>query len=408
MYRPFFFSLNSAGQELPQLRRPLFFRRKLCKLILRLGASQLLPIISYRKISTYYTSLILSGNFAIDFPDPCGIPYYISHAKKHCAMEQVLYSTPDNPAPENRTEGFFETHDGHRLRYAVFRSQTPAAHGTVVLLHGRSEFIEKYFETIRDLTAKGLWVATYDLRGQGGSSRLIKKRNHGHIRRFSDYERDLDTFLEKIVLPDTRLPFYMLAHSTGALIALSAAPYLSTRIERMVLSAPFLGLIGQSASQGVIRSLSTALCAIGLGGLPLGKMKELQFLDNPLTSDETRFERNAAIAKAHPELALGAPTARWMHECMKAIGRVTQPYHLFSITIPSVVIAPTRDGLVPYTAQERLSRYFRAGQLVPINGARHEIFQERDMYRAAALAAFHAFIPGSDAEATEDVAAIGV
>ena len=176
----------------------------------------------------------------------------------------------------------------------------------------------------------------------------------------------------------------------------------------MVLSAPFLGLSGQSASEGVIRTISVALGALGLGGLPLGKMKELQFPDNLLTSDETRFERNIAVVKSHPELALGAPTARWMHECMKAIDRVTEPYHLFSITIPSVVIAPTRDGLVPYTAQERLSRYFRAGQLVPINGARHEIFQERDMYRTAALAAFNAFIPGSDAEATEEVTAIGV
>ncbi|MGO7565383.1 hypothetical protein ACC754_40680, partial [Rhizobium johnstonii] len=67
----------------------------------------------------------------------------------------------------------------------------------------------------------------------------------------------------------------------------------------------------------------------------------------------------------------------------------------FSITIPTIVIAPTRDGVVPYTAQERLSRSFRAGQLVPINGALHEIFQERDIYLAAALAAFHAFIPDS-------------
>jgi lysophospholipase len=66
-----------------------------------------------------------------------------------------------------------------------------------------------------------------------------------------------------------------------------------------------------------------------------------------------------------------------------------------------VVIAPTRDTIVPYIAQERLSRYFRAGQLVPINGARHEVLQERDVYRKAALAAFHAFIPGADAEVAE-------
>ena len=323
-------------------------------------------------------------------------------------MDQVLYSTPDNPAPENRTEGFFETHDGHRLRYAVFRSSAQMARGTVVILHGRNEYIEKYFETIRDLTAKGLWVATFDMRGQGGSSRLLKHRNHGHIRRFADYERDLDIFLEKVVLPDTRLPFYLLAHSTGGLIALSAAPYLTTRIDRMVLSAPFIGLTGQAASPRVIRAVAGTLNAIGLGFLPLtSKLKEPDFHDNPLTSDELRFERNVAMMKDHPELTLGPPTARWLIEAFRTMDRVTSPDHLFSITIPTIVIAPTRDGVVPYTAQERLSRYFRAGQLVPINGSRHEIFQERDTYRAAALAALHAFIPGSDAEENQDVAALG-
>jgi len=249
-------------------------------------------------------------------------------------MDQVLYSTPDNPAPENRTEGFFETHDGHQLRYAVFRSSALVAKGTVVILHGRNEYIEKYFETIRDLTAKGLWVATFDMRGQGGSQRLLKSRNHGHIRRFVDYERDLDTFLEKVVLPDTRLPFYLLAHSTGGLIALSAAPYLTTRIDRMVLSAPFIGLTGQSASPRVIRALAGTLTALGLGFLPLtSKLKEPNFSDNPLTSDEHRFERNVAMMKAHPELTLGPPTARWLIEAFRTMDRVTSPYHLFSITI---------------------------------------------------------------------------
>ena len=323
-------------------------------------------------------------------------------------MDQVLFSTPGNPVPENRTEGFFETHDGLKLRYAVFRSSASVAKGTVVLLHGRNEFIEKYYETIRDLTDKGLWVATFDLRGQGNSARMLKKRQYGHIRRFVDYEHDLDTFLEKIVLPDTRLPFYILAHSTGALVSLSAAPYLSTRIERMVLTAPFIDLSGQAASSATIRRLSTLACSLGLGSFPLSrKLREKPFRDNPLTSDETRFERNVAIAAAYPELSLGPPTARWLFESFRTIDRVTSPNHLFSITIPTVVIAPTRDTIVPYIAQERLSRYFRAGQLVPINGARHEVLQERDVYRKAALAAFHAFIPGADAEVAEELEGFG-
>jgi lysophospholipase len=324
-------------------------------------------------------------------------------------MDPILFSTPDNPAPDNRVEGFVETHDGLKLRYGVFRSSEPVAKGTVVLLQGRNEYIEKYFETIRDLTARGLWVATFDLRGQGGSSRLLKNPAVGHVRRFSDYERDLGTFLEKIVLPDTRLPFYILGHSTGGLIALSAAPRLSTRIERMVLSAPFVGLTGQGASPGIIRSLAGTACNLGLGSFPLkSRLPELPFADNPLTSDEARFNRNVAMMQVHPELGLGAPTARWLHEAFKTIDRVTKPEHLFSITIPTVLIAPVRDGVVPYVAQERLSRYFRAAQLVPVTGARHEIFQEKDLYRGAALAALHAFIPGSDAEKEVEVTGLGI
>ena len=310
-------------------------------------------------------------------------------------MDSILCSKADNPVPENRTEGFFESFDGRKLRYAIFRCEQPVARGTVVLLQGRNEFIEKYFETIRDLTAKGLWVATFDLRGQGGSERLLKDPLRGHISRFSDYERDLTVFLDKIVLPDTRLPFFLLAHSTGALIAMSAAPGLATRIDRMVLSAPFIGLTGHGASPGLIRLVSGTVSGIGLGRMQFSKkFKEKPFADNPLTTDEQRYRRNIGIGTTFPQLCLGPPTARWLSQALRAIERVNRPEHLFSIPIPTVLIAPTRDGVVPYADQERLSRYFRAAQLVPIHGAKHE----RDIYRNQALAAIHAFIPGSDTE----------
>src|SRR5690606_5673591 len=82
-----------------------------------------------------------------------------------------------------------------------------------------------------------------------------------------------------------------------------------------------------------------------------------------------------------------APTFRWVHEAMKTIRRVSAQEHLTQITIPTLILAPVLDGIIPYAAQEELSRNFRAGQLVTINGARHELFQERDIYRAQALAA---------------------
>lgn len=67
---------------------------------------------------------------------------------------------PRQPCSRQQDRGLFHHHDGHKLRYAIFRSSHAVAKGTVILLHGRNEFIEKYFETIRELTDRGLWVAT--------------------------------------------------------------------------------------------------------------------------------------------------------------------------------------------------------------------------------------------------------
>lgn len=98
-------------------------------------------------------------------------------------MEAILHATPGNPIPGTPLVGFFEGHRGVKLRYAVFRSSTAKTKGTIVLVHGRNEAIEKYFETIRDLTERGFWVATYDFRGQGGSERLLKDPRKGHVGR---------------------------------------------------------------------------------------------------------------------------------------------------------------------------------------------------------------------------------
>lgn len=304
----------------------------------------------------------------------------------------ILHATPGNPLPENYTAGYFTGHRNKKLRYAVFRCQQSVAKGTIVLLHGRNECIEKYYETIINLTSMGFWVATFDMRGQGGSDRLIKNPDAGHVHRFRDYEQDVSLFMEQIVLPDTRLPFYMVAHSTGALIALSMAPNLSNRIERMALCSPFIQLSGQSMPSPAVFTIAATLSLIGLGRMRLGKdQRERNFIGNPLTSDELRFARNLTLMQKMPELFIGSPTARWVYETMKAASRVTKQEHLTHIHVPTLLLAPVLDPITPYGAQEELSRNFRAAQLIPVTGARHELLHERDIFRSQALAAIEAF-----------------
>jgi lysophospholipase len=72
-----------------------------------------------------------------------------------------LVSIPANPVPEDVVTGTIKTHDGAELRFARWAPPLNRK-GTVCVFQGRGEFMEKYFETVRDLRARGFAVAMID------------------------------------------------------------------------------------------------------------------------------------------------------------------------------------------------------------------------------------------------------
>lgn len=313
-------------------------------------------------------------------------------------MPDIIFATPGNPVPENASAGFFTAADGRRLRYACFKATARPLKGTVVILQGRNECIEKYFETVHDLGRRGLGVATFDLRGQGGSDRLLADSERGHVGDFADYAADLEPFFREVVLPDCRGPYYILAHSTGALVALIAAPVLQSRVERMVLSSPLLGLPDGRLSAPNAARLACFMHAFGLGasyinGGPRG-LDPTPFEGNVLTSDPMRYARNATLYRWYPEFALGGVTASWVRAAAMAAARVDAPDFAPALKIPVLIVAAGAEQVVDPLAGERFGRRLRAGGFLTVDGARHELMQERDIYREQFLAAFDAFVPG--------------
>ena len=105
----------------------------------------------------------------------------------------TLVSIPANPVPDGVVTGTLKTPDGVSLRFARW-APPPGRKGTVCLFQGRAEFIEKYFETVRDLRARGFAVATLDWRGQGVSDRELRNSRKGYVRELravSDRSRNL-------------------------------------------------------------------------------------------------------------------------------------------------------------------------------------------------------------------------
>jgi lysophospholipase len=314
------------------------------------------------------------------------------------SASMTLVSIPANPVPEDVVSGTIRTPDGAELRFA--RWAPPAGRkGTVCVFTGRSEQIEKYFETVRDLRERGFGVAMIDWRGQGHSSRRLRDPRKGYVRDFADFEIDVESFVQQVVLPDCPPPYFALAHSMGGAVMLRIAHAGKRWFDRMVLSAPMIDLPGRATSLASVAFLRL-LRLTGQGGryIPGGSdalTGSESFINNPFTSDPVRFSRNAAILEEDPTLGIGSPTVAWADTAVRTMRGFRAADYPLQIRQPILMLAASSDTIVSTAAIEEFAYHLRAGSHLVIAGSRHEILQEQDRYRAQFWAAFDAFVPGT-------------
>ncbi len=310
-----------------------------------------------------------------------------------------LAATPDNPVPSGAIVRRIESENGIGLRVARWLPAGHQTRGTVCILQGRAEFIEKYFETIAELRQRGFAVVAFDWRGQGGSDRELANPRKGHIDDFMQYRTDLAAVVEKVMRPDCPPLYFALAHSMGAAVLLHAVHDGAAYFERVVALAPMVR-IAFVRTQFVARIATEILDALGYGAsfIPGGGETSIStkpFAGNRLSSDPARYARNANIATMAPHLAVGDPTVAWIDAAFRAMKVFEDPRFARAIHTPTLVLAAGDDPVVSTPAVERFAARLKAGHAIVLAGARHEIVMERDSIREAFWAAFDAFVPGT-------------
>lgn len=291
-------------------------------------------------------------------------------------MEKAPFFEDIAEGPEGGRAWWLHTSDDVRIRVAIWPNACPK--GTVLFFPGRTEYAEKYGITAQGIVDRGYTMLAVDWRGQGLADRALADKSSGHVKDFSEYQRDVDAVIaaaKKLELPK---PWYLIGHSMGGCIALRALMN-GICVESAAFSAPMWGLEISRALRPLVEPISCALKTVGLGHIyapgtvPQTYVETVSFEENRLTRNKEMFDYMGRQVAAHPELAIGGPSISWLHAAMRETRQLAK---LPSPNIRAYTGLGTAEKIVDSSSIHKRMADWPQGMLGIFEGAEHEILFE--------------------------------
>lgn len=297
------------------------------------------------------------------------------------ALQPAPYFADVADGPNGAQAYWVRSADSTQLRLGVWPN---GPKGTILLLPGRSEYVEKYGRVARDMAAAGYGMVAFDWRGQGLSDRPQHHRDMGHVVSFDEYREDVAAFLEALHALDLPKPWFMLAHSMGGCIGLRAL-HDGIPVARAAFMAPMWGL--QMAP--FLKSISSVVLGLaeplGFGksfAPTTGPYAPMEFDDNPLTTDRHQFEYMMRQTHTYPELTLGGPSVTWVKAALEeteALMEMPPP------DLPALTMMGTRERIVEFETAEKKVASWPSCDWIVVDGAEHELLMESPARRQQAI-----------------------
>ncbi len=295
--------------------------------------------------------------------------------------------------PKDAVAMWFHAVDGVRLRAGYWSA---GRKGTVFMVPGRTEYIEKYGPAASELAARGYAALCIDVRGQGLADRLIDDPLKGHVAQFSDYQLDMQALMALARQLGCAEPYFLMTHSMGGAIGLRSL-LSGMPLRAAAFSAPMWGVKVPLLTRPFAPLIAQAMIAWGKGLSyapttgPVPYVQKAEFAGNTLTKDRANWDVMVAHLVAQPALALGGPTIAWLHaafaECAD-LARSPSP------NVPCYCALGTDERIVATRAIHRRMAIWPKGHLQIYAGAEHEVIMEnaatRQRFFDAATAVFDA------------------
>lgn len=293
--------------------------------------------------------------------------------------KDVLAPLDSVPAQE------FVNKQGKKVRYRIYHRG--AGLPNIVISPGQSEPMKKYFELVHDFPDANFYLI--DHQGQGESERLLKDREKCHVVSFQDFVKDFTQWMETVVVPETRgEKLYLIAHSMGGAITTRFMETHPDVFHKVAFSAPMYDVYTKPYPGPVARLVAKTLMLAGRGntyapGKGPYRPEEDVVGKNKFSHSSDRIEMNKFLF-VDQELGVGGVTVRWVNEAFKATKGIQ--FVGKKLSMPILLLQATEDQTVKPGKQVEFCALSQHCTLIRMEGAFHEILQEKDLIRDRALA----------------------
>lgn len=276
--------------------------------------------------------------------------------------------------------------DGIPIRFAVLKSHQPARQA-VLILNGRSEWIEKYtvLPDWMDLGDDTLWI-TMDHRGQGESG-----GPRAYVASYEHYALDAAAVLEAVA---EDLPYAIVSHSMGGLVALYGTLNGQLQPRALALSSPLLALPNAPLPRTLAKPIAQMIAKTRYTHQPTGAggQKRQSFGGNPLTHSVPGF--NVVCQSPFPFVS---PTFGWVEATFAACASILEVEKIKELKAPVRIIGGSKETVIDPSGWSAWCMIAAQQTRTPIdffrvNGGRHELLNEIPRIRHQAVGLLRAWL----------------